>query len=69
LQSGKIDVVIRNTTWTSGRDSPGEFSFVGVNYYDEQDFLVKVARGLNCIENLDGSTVCVGTGTPNELDQ
>jgi len=68
LQSGKIDVLIRNTTWTSERDSPGEFSFVGVNYYDGQGFLVKAARGVKSIKNLNGSTVCVGTGTTTELN-
>ena len=68
LQSSKIDVLIRNTTWTSERDSPAEFSFVGVNYYDGQTFMVKVSRGVKSIQDLNGATVCVGTGTTSELN-
>ena len=68
LRSGAIDVLIRNTTWTSERDSPGDFSFVGVNYYDGQGFMVKVARGVKSIKDLNGTTICVGTGTTSELN-
>ena len=68
LKSSKIDVLIRNTTWTSERDSPAEFAFVGVNYYDGQTFLVKVSRGVKSIQDLNGATVCVGTGTTSELN-
>jgi general L-amino acid transport system substrate-binding protein len=67
LQSGRIDVLIRNTTWTSERDNP-KFSFVGVNYYDGQGFMVKVSRGVTAIKDLNGAAVCVGTGTTSELN-
>jgi general L-amino acid transport system substrate-binding protein len=67
LQSGRIDVLIRNTTWTSERDAI-KFSFAGVNYYDGQGFMVKVSRGVKSVTDLNGATVCVGTGTTSELN-
>src|SRR5262245_64315582 len=46
LQSGDIDVLVRNTTWTSTRDSSSGMSFVAVTYYDGQGFMVKASRGI-----------------------
>ena len=66
LRSGEIDVLVRNTTWTSERDSAGGLSFVGVNYYDGQGFLVKGSRGLKSVKELNGAAICVGTGTTSE---
>jgi len=68
LRSGEIDVLVRNTTWTSERDSAGGLSFVGVNYYDGQGFLVKASRGLKSVKELNGAAICVGSGTTSELN-
>lgn len=68
LQSGAIDVLIRNTTWTSTRDSSAGMSFVGVSYYDGQGFMVPASRAIQSVKELGGATVCVGTGTTTELN-
>jgi general L-amino acid transport system substrate-binding protein len=68
LQSGEIDVLIRNTTWTLARDSSLGLSFTGVNYYDGQGFMVKKALGVKNGKELSGATVCVQTGTTTELN-
>jgi general L-amino acid transport system substrate-binding protein len=68
LQSGNIDVLVRNTTWTSTRDSSGT-SFVAVSYYDGQGFMVKAAHGIKSVKDFaSGISVCVGTGTTSELN-
>jgi general L-amino acid transport system substrate-binding protein len=63
LQSGKIDVLARNSTWTMGRETGFGLSFAGVNYYDGQGFLVRKAQGVQSALELDGAKVCVQTGT------
>lgn len=68
LQSGEIDVLVRNTTWTMGRDSSLGLSFAGVNYYDGQGMMVKKALGVKSAKELSGATVCVQTGTTTELN-
>jgi general L-amino acid transport system substrate-binding protein len=68
LQSGEIDVLARNTTWTISRDSSLGLSFAGVNYYDGQGFMVKKAANLKSAKQLGGATVCVQTGTTTELN-
>jgi general L-amino acid transport system substrate-binding protein len=68
LKAGDIDVLVRNTTWTSGRDNEATFSFAGVNYYDGQGFMVKASRPTKSVKDLDGSTICVGIGTTSELN-
>jgi general L-amino acid transport system substrate-binding protein len=68
LQSGEIDVLNRNTTWTLGRDSSLGLSFVGTNYYDGQGLMVKKALNVKSAKELDGATVCVQTGTTTELN-
>jgi general L-amino acid transport system substrate-binding protein len=68
LSSGKVDVLIRNTTWTSSRDTSAGLSFVGVNYYDGQGFMVKASRGVKSVADLNGGTVCVGIATTTELN-
>jgi general L-amino acid transport system substrate-binding protein len=68
LQSGEIDVLSRNTTWTMSRDSSLGTSFAGVNYYDGQGFLVKRSLGVKMAKELKGATVCVQTGTTTELN-
>ncbi|HJU31417.1 MAG TPA: amino acid ABC transporter substrate-binding protein [Hyphomicrobiaceae bacterium] len=68
LQSGEIDVLIRNTTWTTARDSSLGLIFAGVNYYDGQGFMVKASLNVKSAKELDGATVCVQTGTTTELN-
>ena len=66
LQSGEIDVLIRNTTWTLTRDTALGLDFVGVNYYDGQGFMVNKSLGVKSALALDGASVCVQTGTTTE---
>jgi general L-amino acid transport system substrate-binding protein len=68
LQSGEIDVLSRNTTWTSSRDGALGLSFAGVNYYDGQGFMVKKELGVDSALELDGASVCVQAGTTTELN-
>ena len=67
LASGEIDVLIRNTTWTLGREQGGMF-FTGVNYYDGQGFIVKKSLGVSSALKLDGASICVQQGTTTELN-
>lgn len=68
LQSGEVDVLSRNTTWTSTRDSAQGMNFAGVTYYDGQGFLVNKKLGVKSIKQLDGATVCINAGTTHELN-
>jgi len=68
LQSGEIDILARNTTWTSSRDTELGFDFVGVSYYDGQGFMVRKELGLNSAKELDGATICANAGTTTELN-
>ena len=67
LASGEIDVLYRNTTWTLSRDVDLKFSFLGVNYYDGQGFMIRKDMGVSSASELDGATVCIQTGTTTEL--
>jgi general L-amino acid transport system substrate-binding protein len=68
LSSGEIDLLARNTTWTFTRDVDLDFTFIGVNYFDGQGFLVPADLGVTSALDLDGATVCVQTGTTTELN-
>jgi general L-amino acid transport system substrate-binding protein len=68
LQSGEVDVLSRNTTWTLTRDTSLGLDFVGVTYYDGQGFMVPKALGVASALELDGASVCVQTGTTTELN-
>mgnify|MGYP005839776545 CR=1 FL=1 len=68
LSSGLIDLLVRNTTWTFSRDVDLGFTFVGVNYYDGQGFIVPKALGVGSAKELNGATVCIQTGTTTELN-
>ncbi|MEO0819585.1 MAG: amino acid ABC transporter substrate-binding protein [Pseudomonadota bacterium] len=68
LASGEVDVLARNTTWTFSRDVDLKFTFVGVNYYDGQGFMVPKELGVSSAKELDGATVCIQTGTTTELN-
>ncbi|WP_018716410.1 amino acid ABC transporter substrate-binding protein [Arhodomonas aquaeolei] len=68
LQSGEIDVLSRNTTWTLTRDASLGVNFAGTTYYDGQGFLVKKSLGVDSARQLSGATVCVLAGTTTELN-
>jgi len=68
LQSGEVDVLSRNTTWTSSRDAAMGLNFTGVTYYDGQGFLVNKGIGVKSAKELDGATVCIQAGTTTELN-
>ena len=68
LQSGEVDVLVRNTTWTSSRDSSLGLSFTGVDYYDGQGFMVRKALKVNSALELNGASICVQQGTTTELN-
>ncbi len=68
LNSGKIDMLSRNTTWTFSRDTDLKLEFVGVNYYDGQGFLVPKEFGVTSAKELDGFSVCIQQGTTTELN-
>ncbi len=68
LQSGEIDVLTRNTTWTLVRDASLGINFTGTNYYDGQGFMVSADLGVSSALELDGATVCIQSGTTTELN-
>ena len=68
LQSGEVDLLSRNTTWTMSRDVALGFDFSGVIYYDGQGFMVRRDLGITSAAELDGATVCTNTGTTTELN-
>ena len=68
LQSGEVDVLSRNTTWTVTRDTSLGLNFVGVNYYDGQGFMVHAKRKVKSAKQLNGATICVQPGTTTELN-
>ena len=68
LQSGEVDLLSRNTTWTMSRDTSLGLKFAGVMYYDGQGFMVRKSMGIDSALKLDGATVCTQTGTTTELN-
>ncbi|MAS12434.1 MAG: amino acid ABC transporter substrate-bindnig protein [Nitratireductor sp.] len=70
LQSGEVDVLSRNTTWTISRDTALGLNFAGVTYYDGQGFMInaKKLEGINSALQLSGAAVCVQAGTTTELN-
>ena len=68
LQSGEVDLLSRNTTWTLVRDTALGLNFAGVNYYDGQGFMVRKDLGLSSARELAGAAVCVNIGTTTELN-
>ena len=68
LQSGEVDILSRNTTWTITRDTSLGLNFVGVNYYDGQGFMVHRKLNVKSAKQLNGATVCVQPGTTTELN-
>ena len=68
VQSGEVDILSRNTTWTATRDTSLGLNFVGVNYYDGQGFMVPAKKKVKSAKQLNGATVCVQPGTTTELN-
>lgn len=68
LQSGEIDILSRNTTWTLTRDASLGINFVGVSYYDGQGFMVNKNLGVKNVKELNGATFCLHAGTTTELN-
>jgi general L-amino acid transport system substrate-binding protein len=68
LQSGEVDLLSRNTTWTYSRDAGLGFNFVGVNFYDGQGFMVWKKLNVKSAKQLNGATICVQPGTTTELN-
>ncbi|WP_223479279.1 amino acid ABC transporter substrate-binding protein [Oricola indica] len=68
LQSGEIDVLSRNTTWTMSRDTQLGLNFAGVNYYDGQGFMIRTSMEINSALELSGASICTNTGTTTELN-
>ncbi|MGE5337953.1 MAG: amino acid ABC transporter substrate-binding protein [Gemmatimonadota bacterium] len=66
LQSGEVDVLSRNTTWTLTRDASLGLFFTGTTYYDGQGFMVPVKTKIKSAKQLKGATVCVQSGTTTE---
>jgi general L-amino acid transport system substrate-binding protein len=66
LQSGEIDVLVRNTTWTSGRDGGEGATFLQPNFYDGQGMMVAADAPYQAVADMDGTTVCVAAGTTTE---
>lgn len=66
LQSGEVDVLSRNTTWTISRDTSLGLDFAPVTFYDGQGMMVRADSGIDSLEGLEGGTICVQSGTTTE---
>ena len=68
LQSGEVDLLASNATWTLTRDTALGLHFAGINYYDGQGFMTTRKLGVKSALDLGGSTICVQSGTTSELN-
>ena len=68
LQSGEVDLLSRQTTWTQSRDTGMGMRFVGTAYYDGQGFMIKKSLGIKSAKELSGATLCTETGTTTEMN-
>ena len=68
LQTGEVDILSRNTTWTLSRDTQLGLNFAGVSFYDGQGFMVPKKLGVKSAKELNGATICVQPGTTTELN-
>lgn len=66
LQSGEIDLLVRNTTWTISRDTALGFNFAPTTFYDGQGMMVRKDSGITTLDELEGATICVQQGTTTE---
>ncbi len=68
LQTGEVDVLIRNTTHTLSRDTSVGLDFAPITFYDGQGMMVRQDSGINSLADMDGARICVQTGTTTELN-
>ncbi len=68
VQTGEVDVVFRNTTWTAGRDGAVGMDFGPTTFYDGQGIMVRKDSGIKSLEDLRGGTICTNQGTTTELN-
>ena len=68
LQTGEIDMLSRNSTWTMSRDTSLGLNFTGITYYDGQGFMIRKSLGVTSALELSGASVCTQTGTTTELN-
>lgn len=68
VQTGEVDVLLRNTTWTSSRDTTVGLNFTQTTFYDGQGFMVRRDSGISSLEDLEGRSICVQSGTTTELN-
>ncbi len=68
VQTGEVDVLVRNTTWTSSRDSDVGLDFAPVNFFDGQGFMVRTDSGISTLQDLEGLRIGVQSGTTTELN-
>jgi general L-amino acid transport system substrate-binding protein len=69
VQTGEVDILLRNTTFTLQRDASGVgMEFMPVTFYDGQGMMVRAADNITSLEDMDGATICVLTGTTTELN-
>ncbi len=68
LQTGEVDVLIRNTTWTSNRDTVWGANFTPITFYDGQGFMVYADSGIDQLTDFEGRSICVQSGTTTELN-
>jgi general L-amino acid transport system substrate-binding protein len=68
LQSGEVDVLFRNTSWTLTRESNLGLLFAATNFWDSTGFMVKLASGIKSASDLNGATICLRPGTSTEID-
>ena len=66
LQTGEVDVLSRNTTWTLSRDTQNGLDFGPTTFYDGQGIMVRISEGVSSLADLDGAPICVGSGTTTE---
>jgi general L-amino acid transport system substrate-binding protein len=68
VQTGEVDVLIRNTTWTLTRDSTVGLNFTAATFYDGQGFMVRRDSGIRSLRDFEGRAICVQSGTTTELN-
>ena len=68
LNSGKVDMLSRNTTWTISRDTTVGLEFAPTTFYDGQSIMVRADSGITSLEGLEGKSICVEAGTTTELN-
>lgn len=68
LKGGEVDMLARNTTWTTSRDTSVGMEFAPTTFYDGQGMMVKEGSGITSLEDFEGKSVCVETGTTTELN-